>query len=320
MLRMDPRLEEICSTYGVFLRREAVALGYSESAITRLVDSGEWCRVRRGAYVPRAIWLAANREARYVLFVKAAMRQACTGVIASHTSAAALHGSPIWGLPTNLAHLTRRDARTGRKEAGVQQHRGELIEGDVVTMGRLDVTSPTRAALEVTTVAPVEVSLCVVDHLLHRGLTTPELLRTRYESMVRWPGTLTTDLVLRLADGRSDSVGDSRSRYLCWRERLPTPVPQYEIHDENGVLVGRVDLAWPEHGVFLEFDGREKYLTYRRPGESVQDAVLREKRREELICAITGWRCIRIVWADLERPGVVAMRLRNLLFPGAGVA
>ncbi|UMG91172.1 hypothetical protein [Nocardioides sp. TF02-7] len=65
--------------------------------------------------------------------------------------------------------------------------------------------------------------------------------------------------------------------------------------------------------MFLEFDGREKYLKHRRPGESIEDAVLREKRREDLICQLTGWRCIRITWADLERPGVVAQRIRNLM-------
>ena len=81
-----------------------------------------------------------------------------------------------------------------------------------------------------------------------------------------------------------------------------------------------MDFAWPEYGIFLEFDGREKYLKYRRAGETIQDTILREKRREEMVCQITGWRCIRVTWADLERPGVLGIRLRNLLFPGATIA
>ena len=32
------------------------------------------------------------------------------------------------------------------------------------------------------------------------------------------------------------------------------------------------------------------------------DVVLREKKREALICRLTGWRCHRIVWADLYHP------------------
>ena len=39
-------------------------------------------------------------------------------------------------------------------------------------------------------------------------------LRARYAAMAQWPNTLITDLVLRLADGRSESVGETRARYL----------------------------------------------------------------------------------------------------------
>ena len=81
-----------------------------------------------------------------------------------------------------------------------------------------------------------------------------------------------------------------------------------------------VDFAWPAHGVFLEFDGKVKYSAMLREGETAADVVVREKRREELICEITGWRCIRIIWADLMRPEHTAMRIRRLLFPGASAA
>jgi very-short-patch-repair endonuclease len=78
------------------------------------------------------------------------------------------------------------------------------------------------------------------------------------------------------------------------------------------VLVGRVDFAWPELKVFVEFDGKEKYLKYRKEGESVIDAVRREKRREEDICRATGWRCIRLTWADLYHPERTCARIRAM--------
>lgn len=55
-----------------------------------------------------------------------------------------------------------------------------------------------------------------------------------------------------------------------------------------------------------------KYEEHRHEGESVVDCVLREKRRESLICELTGWRCIRIVWADLYKPAETAARIRRL--------
>jgi len=62
--------------------------------------------------------------------------------------------------------------------------------------------------------------------------------------------------------------------------------------------------------VWLEFDGREKYLRFRRDGETIADAVLREKRREERVRELTGWICVRITWADLADPRRVAARIR----------
>jgi hypothetical protein len=316
---MDPRLLALCEAYGVFLRKEALALGYRDEVIARLVKDRVWHRVRRGAYVMGDAWRRADADERYRMFVMAAWRQSKTDVVPSHTSAVALHGGPLWGQALDLAHLTRKDARTGRKEAGVQQHRGLFEPGDLVPFGTREVIAPTRAALEVCSIAGVEPSLCVVNDFLHRGLTTPEGLAERYgSSMGWWPGSLHTDLVLRLADRRIESVGETRTFFACWREGVPAPEPQVEVYDENGIMIGRVDFAWPDLGVFLEFDGLRKYLRDRRAHESIEDVVLREKHREELICSITGWRCIRITWADLQRSGVLGLRIRRALFLQAG--
>lgn len=310
---MDPRLAALCALHGVFLRKEAVALGYRDDVIAKLVKDKVWHRVRRGAYVFGETWRQADRDQRYRLYVLATKRQSKTEVVPSHASAVALHEGPLWGLDLGRSHLTRLDGRTGRNEAGVEQHRGVFETGDIVEVDGHQIMSPTRAALEVSSIANVEASLCVVDDFLYRGLTTPEMLAARYRTMNAWPGTLHTDIVLRLADGRRESVGESRTFYLCWRGHLPWPQPQVEVYDENGILIGRVDFAWPEYGVFLEFDGLQKYLKFRRKGESIEDAILREKRREELICEVTGWRCIRVVWADLEHPELLAGRIRKML-------
>lgn len=123
-----------------------------------------------------------------------------------------------------------------------------------------------------------------VNDLLHRELTTAALLAQRYgQGMEHWPNSLRTDFVLRLVDSRIESVAESRFLVLAWRQHLPAPEPQLKIADEHGVIRTRVDFAWPEHGVFLEVDGRTKYEKLLRPGENVVDVVLREKEREELV-------------------------------------
>jgi hypothetical protein len=127
------------------------------------------------------------------------------------------------------------------------------------------------------------------------------------------PYTLKTDLVLRLADPRLESIGETRTFFMCYRGGVPAPVPQYEVRDAFGHLLARLDFAWPDLGVWLEFDGREKYVKFLREGESIVDAVLREKQRESMIAELTGWRCIRITWADLQRPEATVARIVALL-------
>ena len=309
---MEARLRALVAEHGVFTRKEALAAGYHDHAIAGLVKAGEWVRVRRGAYVFGDSRAGLTDNQRYGVLCRAAVRQANARVVLSHTSSANEYGAPLWECDLTTVHLTRPDARAGRAEAGIVQHRGLIAKGDVAVRNGREVMSGTRTALELTLLLDVEHALVEIDYLLHHGFTTMEKLRTRYESMAHWPRSLTTDLVLRLADGRSESVGETRARFLCWAQHLPAPIANYPIHDERGVEIARVDLAWPHLGVFLEFDGKKKYEEHRREGESVVDCVLREKQRESHIVELTGWRCIRIVWADLYTPADTAARIRSL--------
>ena len=54
-------------------------------------------------------------------------------------------------------------------------------------------------------------------------------------------------------------------------------------------------------------------MKHLREGESIVDVVLREKQRESRIVELTGWTCIRIRWADLERPEATVARIQAVL-------
>lgn len=127
----------------------------------------------------------------------------------------------------------------------------------------------------------------------------------------RYAGRVGARRAVRLLDGRSESVLESRSRLAMLDAGLPTPIPQYEIFDDDGVFLARVDFAWPELRVVAEADGEEKYIGDTR-------AILaREKYRIDRLIEL-GWRVVRWSWGDLER-GVIVPRVRRVL-DGPGVA
>lgn len=312
MLGGMDRLKFIAEQHGVFLHREAVATGLDRRTISRLIRSGTFHRVRHGAYTFPDVWAQLTDSQRELVRIRAAYRCARAPVAVSHTSALAVYGARAWDIGAEDVHLTRLDGKHGRHEAGIARHRGRSGVEDITRIDGLFVTSATRTALDITTLMDVEHSLVIVDGLLEAGLTTQEHLLRAYAAMHLWPNTLATGLVLDLASGLSQSVGETRVRYWCWRNGLPAPVPQYEVR-QQGVLIAKLDLAWPEHKVWVEFDGKEKYTAFLRPNESSSDAVFREKKREDLIRRLTGWTCVRLVWADLFDPARMIAKIAAAL-------
>jgi very-short-patch-repair endonuclease len=96
------------------------------------------------------------------------------------------------------------------------------------------------------------------------------------------------------ADPRSESAGETLCRELIARLKLPMPEPQVEVHSRAGRH--RLDFAWRQAKVALEFDGRTKYFDYRPTAE-----VIFEERKREKALTEDGWRFVRIEWKDLFR-------------------
>jgi len=197
--------------------------------------------------------------------------------------------------------------------AGVVHHGGSCRIDDVSRRNGHWITSPGRTLLDVAARHGVETGVVLGDDLVHRKLTTPDQVAQLARPMEMWPSTLTHRLVLELIDGRAESVGETLFRLLCRKMRLARPELQYDVVTHDGRLIGRSDFVWHAGRLLGEFDGRVKYLRYRRPGESIDATVLREKRREDDMREVTGYRMIRITWADLHAPERTAARINRLL-------
>lgn len=298
----------------VELRRTLIAQGWTDRALRQRVRAGELVRPRRGAYTSGPEFLALDPRGRHAMTSRAVLQQASVDVSLSHGSGAIWFGTPTWGLRLDEVDVTRHDGRTGRREAGVRQHRGQIIDGDVVDIAGVSVSSPTRCGLEVALVSNVEVGLVHVNHLLHTEQTTIEELRTRAEGMRDWPGSLTIDVVLRLADGRLENLLESRFYHLCFRNSLPMPEPQYVVEDDDGSTVARLDFAWPKFRRYAETDGAIKYGELLEDGQTARDVVLREKERDKLVTRLTGMEGERFTWNDVDRNEArTVARIRRML-------
>jgi hypothetical protein len=232
--------------------------------------------------------------------------------VLTHQSALAEHGVPLWGVRLDETHLTRPDGKSGRREANVVHHRGRLARDQVREMNGVPVTPLARATIEVVLDNNPEAGLVAACGALNRGCTLKDLYAAARQAE-HWPNSLHGRLVLARADGRITNVAEARTWHMFFEQSIPRPEPQVAVYDEFGQLLGVVDFAWRAARTFLEFDGKIKYERFRRPGESLEVYLMREKRREELICAATGWGCIRIGWSDLGQPVTTSRRIRRLL-------
>ncbi len=310
MFKPDNPLAHVADSHGVFLRREALAAGIDDAALWRHVQQRAIVRIRQGAYCLREVHVAASDAERHRLLCRAVVRLYRDHVVLSHASSCLVQGGPDFGLDLGSVHLTHMFGN-GRRQARVVHHSGDLRVGDVRRHRGWWMTTPARAVFEVTCVSGSEAGLVQANHFLHAGETSTEELTMHFTAHREWPGSLSQHVVALLATGKAESVGESRCQWFFWNQGLPLPELQFEIFHPDGRLAARVDFAWPHLKVIVEFDGEEKYHRFRREGETIEQMVVREKKREDLIRRLTGWTVIRLAWRDLRFPVRTASVIRS---------
>ena len=291
----------------ISLHRELRDRGYSAPELARLVRSGELSRLRRGAYALPAA--DGDPVAAHKARLTAVIRQVSDEAIVSHVSAAVLHGLPTWTDQLDLVHLTRDRSGGSKLRRDLRIHGLPIAPDEATRIGGFTVTSLARTVVDLSCLDTLERGVAIGDAALRLGLRDHELAAA-VDAGTRRHGIGRARRVCELADIRSESVGESFSRVRFWQWGLPAPVLQLDVRDPRGVLVGRGDFGWPEFGTIGEFDGKVKYGALLKPGQSAQDVLLAEKRREERIREV-GWQVVRWTWADLRRGTDLAARLQD---------
>lgn len=303
-------IEHLFDEHGVTLRRDLVAAGVHDQAILRLRRAGSLLRVRHGVYVDPTRWEAAPPPQRHLMLARGVLQMYGDDVALSHTSAAMAYGAPDWAIPLKYVHLTDLYSAGERRQASVHHHQGRCDVHDVRRLDEHWITTPVRTALDAAAVLPRSPAVALLDHFLYTGLVTKAELALSLGRRQQWSAHLDVLLKVDQSQVGSESVGESRARLLFQDHGLATPVLQLEIRDETGAFIGRVDFAWPGQRLIVEFDGMTKYHRLRRPGETIEQAVVREKLREDRM-RDEGWTVLRMTWWDLEHPDSFVARLQS---------
>lgn len=293
-------LTEIAEANGGYLMRHQLNdLGHSDAAIRRCLRAGVLHRVRHGTYVMAAVWRLLTPSQRHAVITCSVLDKLGPVVVATHQSAAALHGLDLWDVDLDLVHLTRLDGHRGRREAGIVFHEGSVDdEVDLVEVDGRHVTEPRRAVFETCSLASIESGMVVATSAMRTLAISRDELEADGRRFDHWPGMRTARLAIRLADPRLETVGEVRSLHMMWQHGVDHPELQWRIVTVDGVVVARTDFAWIEDRHTGEFDGLVKYGRLNPYATDVGRVLTSEKRREDLARA-ESWGMSRWGWVDL---------------------
>ena len=309
---MDDYFAGLEEQQGFIARTDVLAAGGDDRLIRRLITGRTWTRVRNGAYCSTERWEAFDELERHRRRARAVLHAHGDAVALSHVSGLLMRpGCAIWGVDLSRVHVTRRDGRSGSVEPDVVHHQGAITDHEIELVDGLPVVAEARCLVETVARNRLEPGVVLTDSVFHAGRVTPDAY-ARVASLTRGrQGSRTVDMTFRLADGRAESAGESRARYLYWSQGLPRPEVQFMVRDVDGRLVGITDLAWPAQRLIVEFDGRIKYGRLLLPGQHPGDVVWQEKRREDDLRRVTGFTVERLTWSDLATPVATARRARE---------
>lgn len=135
-----------------------------------------------------------------------------------------------------------------------------------------------------------------LESTMRMGLTTVEAIDALVPELgrARTPGTARIRRVLARRPPGAPATESLLETLMVQLARhvpgLGDPARQLVVSDRHGSFVARVDLAWPEIGLFVELDGQH------HKEQPVYDA-----RRETAVVAATGWHPGRFTWREVSQ-------------------
>ncbi|WP_030527682.1 hypothetical protein [Phycicoccus jejuensis] len=248
-----------------FLAADAVALGISARAL----------RGSRYRTVLRGVLVDVRVPDTVVVRSRAALLVAPDGAVLSHWTAARLWGGRV---PDNDCVHVAFSRRVRWRLRGVKPHCFTYRLGTTRRHG-LPVTTPAVTFCHLARFLGLVDLVALGDSLVRRGHITVLDLRASAEG---WEGQCraeATDAARLVRDG-VDSSPETSLRLLIVLSGLPEPQINVTAHHEDGSIRYRIELAFEEHRVAIEYDGR----WHEEPAQRLHDSSRRSRLSEE-----DGW-------------------------------
>jgi REase_MTES_1575 len=274
-----------------FTRAEANAAGWSDDRLTKLVTTGLLRRPVQGVYVDALVQDTIETRAAAVCLV------APPDAVICRRTAAWLYGVDAFALRDRDARpvvdCVRPPKRRSTRHRASRGHSQTLLDGDVVDLLGLRVTSPLATAVHLARHLDPPFDLSAVDAMLHLGLIDLEALQSAVRKYPRHPGIVKARTIASIAEPLAESPGESWLRLRVLDAGFPRPQVQVAVRGPDRRY--RIDIAFREPApdgmmVGLEYDSDQWHTG--------QAADLRDATRQDELRRL-GWNILSVRRGDV---------------------
>jgi hypothetical protein len=168
------------------------------------------------------------------------------------------------------------------RHAGVICIEGYLPEADIEIVDGVPITTSSRTTVDLMRDLRRPFALSVADAMVRAELVTVAELARRIKRLRGYRGIRQARELLLLIDPRAESPGETWLRLRIVDAGFPFPRPQLEFLDHRGRVIARLDLAYPEIKLAMEYDGAAYH--------SHEDDRVHDAGRRDLLRDAYGWR------------------------------
>jgi REase_MTES_1575/Transcriptional regulator, AbiEi antitoxin len=271
-----------------FTSREAHQAGLSRKVLRRMVREGSLRLLLKGVYVDAAVPDSIGVRAA------AAAKVVPPGSVVCDLTAAWIHGAQLTSAESRFRvpplEVFRLAGHTRVRRPECTGGTRSLAADDIMEVAGVVVTTPLRTALDLGRLLRRDQALGAIDALLRAGDLSTRDLTAQLERFRGARGVVQLRQLAPLADPRAESPAESLTRLRLIDGGLPVPEVQWEIRNAMGIVVYRLDLAYPELKLAIEYDGAEFHT-------SVEDRERDERRRAHL--RRLGWTIVVLTSPDV---------------------